>query len=212
MALSGSAKNTRYMNLGFLSSHNGSDMQAVISACKTGVLKARPAAVISNNGDSGALLKAQQEGIPHYHLSLKTHPVPEKLDSAILEALVSNQIGLVILAGYMRKLGSKTLERYKGRVINIHPALLPKYGGEGMYGIRVHQAVLDAGEKETGITIHLADGDYDRGKIIAQSRVPVLPGDTAEILAARVLEREHSFLVETIGKIVSGEITLPIMD
>jgi phosphoribosylglycinamide formyltransferase 1 len=212
MVLSRSVTNTKYTNLGFLASHNGSDMQAVFAACKTGVLKARPAAVISNNGDSGALLKAQQEGIPHYHLSSKTHPIEAELDSAILDALVSNQVGLVILAGYMRKLGPKTLERYKGRVINIHPALLPKYGGEGMYGIRVHQAVLAAGEKETGVTIHLADGDYDRGKIIAQSRVPVLPGDTAEILAERVLEREHSFLVETIGKIVSGEITLPATD
>jgi phosphoribosylglycinamide formyltransferase 1 len=197
-----------YTNLGFLASHNGSNMQAVITAFKTGVLNAKPVAVISNNGDSGALSRAKQEGIPYYHLSSKTHPEPEALDTAILNALVSNQVGLVILAGYMRKLGVKTLRHYRGRVLNIHPALLPKYGGEGMYGIRVHQAVLAAGEKETGVTIHLADKDYDRGAIIAQSRVPVLPGDTAEILANRVLEREHEFLVETIGRIISGEISL----
>ena len=197
------------INLGFLASHNGSNIQAVITACKAGVLKARPAAVISNNGDSGALLRARQEGIPHYHLSTKTHPAPEELDAAILDALVSNQVSLVILAGYMRKLGPQTLRHYQGRVINIHPALLPKYGGDGMYGLRVHQAVLEAGEKETGVTIHLADGDYDRGAIIAQSRVPVLPGDTAETLSNRVLEREHSFLVETISKINTGEIILP---
>jgi len=184
-------------------------MQAIITACKAGVLKARPAAVISNNGDSGALLRAKQERIPYYHLSTKTHPVPEELDSAILDVLVSNQVSLVILAGYMRKLGVQTLRHYKGRVLNIHPALLPRHGGEGMYGIRVHQAVLAAGEKETGVTIHLADEDYDRGAIIAQSRVPVLPGDNAETLANRVLEREHSFLVETIGKIITGEISLP---
>jgi phosphoribosylglycinamide formyltransferase 1 len=197
------------LNLGFLASHNGSNMQAVISACKTGVLIARPAAVISNNGDSGALLRAKQEGIPYYHLSSKTHPVPGELDEAILDALVSNKVGLIILAGYMRKLGPLTLKHYKGRVINIHPALLPKYGGEGMYGIRVHQVVLEAGEKETGVTIHLADGEYDCGTIIAQSRVPVLAGDTAEVLAERVLEREHSFLVETISKIITGETRLP---
>jgi phosphoribosylglycinamide formyltransferase 1 len=195
-------------NLGFLASHNGSNMQAVIAACKAGVLRARPAAVISNNGDSGALSRAKQEGIPHYHLSSKTHPAPGELDAAILDALVSNRVSLVILAGYMRKLGPHTLKHYRGRVINIHPALLPKYGGEGMYGLRVHQAVIEAGEKETGVTIHLADGDYDRGTIIAQSRVPVLPGDTAEALAERVLEREHSFLIETIGKIITGEIRL----
>jgi phosphoribosylglycinamide formyltransferase-1 len=197
-----------YTNLGFLASHNGSNMQAIITACKAGVLKAKPVTVISNNGDSGALLKAKQEGIPYYHLSMKTHPVPEELDSAILNALVSNQVSLVILAGYMRKLGVQTLRHYKGRIINIHPALLPKYGGEGMYGIRVHQAVLASGEKETGVTIHLADEDYDHGAIIAQSRVPILQGDTAEILSNRVLEREHNFLIETIGKIITGEISL----
>jgi phosphoribosylglycinamide formyltransferase 1 len=197
-----------YLNLGFLASHNGSNMQAVITACKAGVLKAKPAAVISNNGDSGAILKAKQEGIPYYHLSTKTHPVPEELDSAILNALVSNQVSLVILAGYMRKLGAKTLRYYRGRIINIHPALLPKFGCEGMYGIRVHQAVLASGEKETGVTIHLADEDYDRGAIIAQSRVPILEGDTAEILSNRVLEQEHTFLVDTIGKIITGEISL----
>jgi phosphoribosylglycinamide formyltransferase-1 len=197
-----------YLRLGFLASHNGSNMQAVIDACKEGLIKARLAAVISNNSDSGALARARQEGIPYYHLSTKTHPVPEQLDAAILEALVLNQVGLVILAGYMRKLGPGTLQRFKSRIINIHPALLPKYGGEGMYGIKVHRAVLAAGEKETGVTIHLADKDYDRGDIIAQSRVPVLPDDNETTLAARVLEREHILLVETIGKIASGEINL----
>jgi phosphoribosylglycinamide formyltransferase 1 len=197
-----------YTNLGFLASHDGSNMQAVIAACKTGVLNAKPAAVISNNGDSGALLKAKKEGIPYYHLSSKTHPEPEALDTTILSALVSNHVGLVILAGYMRKLGAKTLKHYRGRVLNIHPALLPKFGGEGMYGLRVHQAVLAAGEKETGVTIHLADKEYDRGAIVDQSKVPILPDDTAETLSIRVLEREHEFLVETISRIISGEISL----
>jgi phosphoribosylglycinamide formyltransferase 1 len=196
------------MNIGFLASHNGSDMWAIISACKSGRLKAKPAAVISNNSDSGALIKAKTESIPCYHLSTQTHPEPSALNAAILNALVSNQVDLVILAGYMRKLGPQTLKHYKGRVINIHPALLPRHGGEGMYGIRVHQAVLASGEKETGVTIHLADREYDRGAIIAQTRVPVLPGDTPETLSSRVLEREHSFLVETVGKIVRGEIDL----
>jgi phosphoribosylglycinamide formyltransferase 1 len=183
-------------------------MQAVIAACKAGVLNAHPAVVISNNSDSGALVKAKQEGIPHYHLSRKTHPMPEELDAAILNTLISNQVELVILAGYMRKPGVQTLRYYKGRVINIHPALLPKYSGEGMYGINVHQAVLAAGEKETGVSIHLVDEDYDHGAIIAQSRVPVLPDDTAEVLSARVLEREHQFLVQTINKIITREINL----
>jgi phosphoribosylglycinamide formyltransferase 1 len=197
------------MNLGFLASHNGTDMQAVIDACKNGVLKACPAVIISNNSESGALMRAKTEGIPHYHMSRQTHPASEELDTAILNALVLNKVDLVILAGYMRKPGPRTIKYYRGRMINIHPALLPKYGGEGMYGIQVHQAVLAAGEKETGVTIHLVDENYDHGKIIAQTRIPVLPGDTPEILSERVLGKEHIFLVETIGRIIAGEIILP---
>ena len=196
------------MNLGFLASHRGSNMQAVIAACKSGRLAARPCVVICNNSGSGALDRAKREGIPHYHLSSKTHPDPVQLDAAILDALLRHDVELVILAGYMRKLGSKTLERYRGRIINIHPALLPKFGGQGMYGARAHQAVLAAGEQETGVTIHLVDAEYDTGPIVAQCRVKVLADDTVESLAQRVLEREHSFLVETIGEIVSGDIVL----
>jgi phosphoribosylglycinamide formyltransferase-1 len=195
-------------NLGFLVSHNGSNMQAIIDACKSGEIKANPAVVISNNSRSGASSKAKQSGIPFYHLSSATHPNLEELDGAILDVLTKNQVDLVILAGYDRKLGIKTLSYYQGKVINIHPSLLPKYGGSGMWGIRVHQAVLAAGEKETGVSIHLADRDYDRGPLIAQTRVPVLPDDTPETLASRVLEREHTFFVETIGKIINGEIRL----
>jgi len=111
---------------------------------------------------------------------------------------VLNKVDLVILAGYDRKLGIKTLTYYQGKVINIHPSLLPKYGGTGMYGIRLHQAVLDAGETETGISIHLADKDYDRGPILAQIKVSVMPNDTTETLSSRVLDREHTFFEETI--------------
>ena len=99
----------------------------------------------------------------------------------------------MVLAGYIKKLGPETLAQYAGRVINIHPALLPRFGGLGMYGMRVHEAVLASGASETGITIHLVDGDYDRGAILAQCRVPVLPDDSPGSLAARVLAREHSF-------------------
>jgi len=200
--------NVIYKNLGFLASHKGTDLQAIISACKSGTLQATPTVIISNNSHSGAIIKAKREGIPFYNLSANTHPIPEELDLAILNALVLNKVDLVILAGYDRKLGIQTLTHYDGRVINIHPSLLPKHGGAGMYGIRVHQAVLDAGEKDTGISIHLIDKDYDRGRIIAQTRVAVLPSDTAESLSMRVLEREHSFFVETIGKILNGEISL----
>jgi phosphoribosylglycinamide formyltransferase 1 len=142
-------------------------------------------------------------------LSTKTHPEPNQLDAEILTILQRHDTDLAILAGYMRKLGPQTLAYFSGRIINIHPALLPKYGGPGMYGKYVHQAVLDAEEKETGITIHLVDGEYDHGTIIAQCRIPVLPGDTVVTLAARVLAHEHQFLVETLGQIIAKELILP---
>lgn len=198
----------RILNLGFLASHNGSNMQAVIDACNDGRLKANPAVVICNNNDSLALVRAKQEGISCYHLSSKTHPVTDELDSAILDVLVSHEVDLVMLTGYMRKLGTQTLQHYGGRIINIHPALLPKFGGERMFGIHVHEAVLASKEKETGVTIHLVGENYDTGTIIAQCRMQVLADDTVKTLASRVLEREHSFLVETVGKIISGEIDL----
>lgn len=184
-------------------------MQAVFDAYKNNDLRARPCVVISNNSQAEALQRAKREGVPCYHLSTKTHPTPEALDEAILQTLQCHQTDLIILAGYLRKLGAKTLAQYKGRVINIHPALLPKYGGQGMYGLQVHEAVLAAGETETGVTIHVVDEEYDQGEIIAQCRVSVREQDTAETLAKRVLAREHEFLVHTLKQIVAGEIVLP---
>ncbi|MGB7538162.1 MAG: phosphoribosylglycinamide formyltransferase [Anaerolineales bacterium] len=196
------------MNLAFFASHQGSDMQAVIDACKSGTLRAVPCAVVSNNSGSMALARAEQGHIPAYHLSAKTHPDPAQLDRAILDILIRHQTGLVILTGYLKKLGPQTLAAYRGRILNIHPALLPKYGGPGMYGPAVHAAVLAAGDKETGVTIHLVDREYDHGDIIAQCRVPVRENDTPESLAERVLRREHVFLVETLQRILDGGISL----
>jgi phosphoribosylglycinamide formyltransferase-1 len=197
------------MNLGFFASHRGTNMQSVIDACKSGKLDAKPCVVISNNSDSEALARARQENIPAYHFSSKVIPDRAALDEAILLILQRYKVELVLLAGYMKPLGPKTLAAYKDRVINIHPALLPKYGGLGMYGMHVHEAVLAAGDSETGVTIHLVDAEYDHGQILAQCRVPVLPGDTPDVLAARVLEQEHRFLVETLQNIVTGNIQLP---
>ena len=183
-------------------------MQAVIDACKEGVLKANPVIVVSNNSDAGAIARAKKEHIPYYVLNAKNHPLADDLDNAILDALLRHETELIILAGYMKKIGENILNKFRGKIINIHPALLPKFGGKGMYGLHVHEAVLKAGEKETGVTIHIIDEDYDTGPIIAQTSLSVMEDDTVESLSKRVLEREHSFLVETIGKIVSGEIEL----
>jgi len=197
------------LRLGFLASHNGTNMQAIIDACSEGRLDAEPCLVISNNSKSGAIERAKREGIPFLHLSGKTHPVPEELDRAILAALKSREVNLVILAGYMKKIGSATLAAFRSRILNIHPALLPKFGGKGMYGTRVHEAVLESGDRVTGVTIHIVDDKYDHGPIVAQTEVPVLEDDTVESLSSRVLEREHSFFAETLQKIAEGKIVLP---
>ncbi len=194
--------------LGFFASHGGSNMQAIIDAVKAGSLDAELGCVISNNSKSGASDRAEKEGIPFYHISSKTHPDESEMEKSMIAALESNNVNLVILAGYMKKIGSPILEKYQGRILNIHPALLPKYGGQGMYGMNVHKAVVAAGEKESGATIHIVDEVYDNGRILAQSHVPVLPEDTPDDLAARVLKTEHQLYTDTLQKIVSGEIKI----
>jgi len=197
------------VKLGVLASGGGSNLQAIIDACKLGRLEADVRVVISNNLGSGALERAERAGIAGLHLSSKTHPGPAELDEAICRALQGHGVSLVVLAGYMRKLGPGVLEKFRGRVLNIHPALLPHFGGPGMYGMAVHQAVIDAGETTSGASVHVVDEQYDHGPVIARCEVPVEPDDTAESLAARVLAEEHKLYVSTLAKIASGELVLP---
>ena len=197
------------LRLGFLASHGGSNVQAIVDACRAGELHAEPRVVISNNSGSEVLRRAAREGVPGFHMSSRTHPRPDDLDAAIEGVLVDHGVELVVLGGYMRMLGPRVLGRYRRRVLNVHPALLPAYGGRGMYGERVHAAVLAAGERITGVTVHLVDDEYDQGPILAQVEVPVLDGDTVESLRQRVLRREHELYPETLQKIATGEIVLP---
>jgi phosphoribosylglycinamide formyltransferase-1 len=196
------------MNIAVFASHGGSDLQAIIDGCKQDKLNATVAVVISNNGDSMALERAKRENIPAYHMSAKKYGSEDLLAEELLGVLEEYQIDMIFLAGYMRMLHVDILTKYHNRVFNIHPALLPKFGGKGMYGMNVHTAVIEAKETETGVTIHRVNAEYDSGEIVAQTKVPVLQGDLPEILAARVLEREHTFLVEVISKIIDGEIAL----
>ena len=142
------------MNITVFASHGGSDMQAIIDGCKAGKINASVVAMITNNEDSMAYERAGREGIDRYYLSHKEIPDEEELEQRMLEVLDSHQTDMIFLAGYMRKLGDSILRKYQNRVFNIHPALLPKYGGKGMYGIHVHEAVIAAGEKVSGVTIH----------------------------------------------------------
>jgi len=182
-------------------------MQAIIDACKQGRLDAAPCVAISNNSESMALQRARRAGIPAYHVSAVTHPGAEE-DREILRVLRRHGVDTVVLAGYMKRIGPETLGAYRGRILNIHPALLPKYGGRGMYGKRVHEAVLSAGERVTGVTVHVVDELYDHGRILAQCDVPVRERDTAEALAERVLREEHRLYPDTLRRIAAGEIVL----
>ncbi len=196
------------LRIGVLASGGGTTLQAIMDACEGGGLDAKIVTVISNNSQSGAAKRARNHDLPFVHLSGQTHPGSGQLDQVICAQLVDAGAELVMLAGYMKKLGARTLEAFKGRILNTHPALLPRFGGQGMYGNRVHQAVLDAGETVTGITIHHVDGEYDAGPQFAQVEVPVEPGDTVDSLADRVQARERLFLVETLGESAAGERTL----
>lgn len=194
------------MRICFFASHGGSNMQAILDAVKSGELQAEAVMLISNNSQSYALERAKKNGLKAYHLSSKTNP--EDLNETIVALLTENNINVIVLAGYMKKLDDEIIDAVEGRVLNIHPALLPKFGGEGMYGNKVHQAVIESGEKISGATIHLVNSHYDEGRILNQASCKVLPEDTAESLAERVLSLEHKLYYETLQKISMGEILI----
>jgi len=197
------------MNIAIFASHFGSTLQAILDAAKSGELRATPRLVISNNSTSEALNRAQRAGVAARHLSALTHAKPGELEAEILRALSEHSIDVVVLAGYMKKLGSKVVSAYAGRILNTRPALLPKFGGQGMYGDRVHAAVLAANETESGATVHWVDEEYDRGGVVAQAKVPVLPSDDVAALASRVQAAEKALLVRTLNQLAQGEIKLP---
>lgn len=187
------------MRLGFLASNNGSGMRAVVAAIEAGDLDATACLVISNRREAPALTFAREHGLATRHIP--TVPDAAAADLALAEALTSAKVDWVLLAGYLRKLGPRTLHDYRDRILNIHPSLLPRFGGQGMYGRRVHEAVIAAGETISGASVHLVDDEYDHGAILAQSRVPVLPNDSAELLERRVMSVEPALYVEILKRI-----------
>lgn len=186
------------MRFAVIASHEGTTLQAVLDACACGALDGEVCLVISNNSSAGALHRASGANVPALHISGKTHPGSEE-DRAMHDALVSHKTDYVLLLGYMKRLGPKTLDTFAGRVINTHPALLPKFGGKGFFGRRVHEAVLAAGETETGATIHFVESDYDSGPVLAQVRVAVEPDDSVEALEHRVKTAEQALLIRSLN-------------
>src|SRR5438105_543870 len=169
-----------------LASGRGSNLQAILDYLDRSSSRAsyEVAAAISNKSDTPSLDLARKRGIPAVVVGTD--------GEALAAALDSNKIDIVALAGYLKKIPQSVVEAYAGRIVNIHPALLPAHGGEGMYGPRVHDAVIASGDRETGVTVHLVDAEYDRGAIVAQWRIPVREGDDAHSLAERVLKVEHA--------------------
>ena len=195
------------LKLGFLASRNGSSARAVIAAIEAGRLDGEARLMISNNKSAGALDFAAEHGVPA--LCIPTQADPEAADLRLAEALEAAGVEIVVLSGYLRQLGPHTLARYRGRVLNIHPGPLPDFGGHGMYGRRVHEAVIAAGATESCATIHVVDEEYDHGPVVARCSVPVTPDDTAADLEARVTAQEPAFFVEVLQALSEGRLTLP---
>ena len=192
------------LKIGVLASGGGSNLQSIIDRSLDGSLAGDVVLVISNNSSAKALERARRHGIDSLHISAQSEGSFEAADKRIKAELQGHGIDLVVLAGYMKKAGPVLLHSFAGRIINIHPALLPKFGGEGMYGMRVHEAVIAAGERESGATVHMVDNTYDHGPVLSQAKVPVLPGDTPETLQKRVLEKEHEILPRTIQELAEN--------
>jgi phosphoribosylglycinamide formyltransferase 1 len=187
----------------------GTNLGALIAACADGTVDGRMAVVIGTRADAPALDRARAEGVPVAVVSPRKYEQDdEAYGAAILRVLARHDVGLLCLAGYMRRLPSAVLAKYINKVMNVHPALLPLFGGQGMYGERVHAAVLESGMKVSGCTVHFVDEQYDTGPIIVQTAIPVLEGDTPDSLGARVLYEEHRAYVRAVQLFAQGRLRI----
>ena len=187
-----------------LASGGGTNLQAILDYldAQQDAQAMSVAFVASDRGAAGVLERARRHGVPAMALD-----ATQRADG-LAPILESYAIDYIALAGYLRFVPTAVTRQWRGRIVNVHPSLLPSFGGTGMYGIRVHQAVIDAGVRVTGVTVHFVDEEYDRGPIIAQSPVPVLPGDTPEVLAQRVLSVEHTLYPIALDAVARGRVTL----
>lgn len=180
------------LRLAVFLSGGGSNLQSIIDKCAEGYIPAEVALVVSSTKKAFGLTRADKAGIEGVVYRRKKFPDGKTADTWLVNLLDDHKIDIIVLAGYLKMLPPPVVKAFKGRIYNIHPALLPKFGGKGMYGLKVHRAVIEARESESGVTIHKADEIYDHGEIVAQEKVPVFPEDTPDELAARVLKVEHS--------------------
>ena len=179
-------------------SGGGTNLQAIFDAIDRGEIDAEVTLVISSARKAYALERARARGIPTLALPIKAFATPEECQAARHRALVEAQPDLIVLAGYLGILGAETIRAFPGRILNIHPALIPSFCGKGMYGHHVHEAALEYGVKVSGATVHFVSEDIDAGPIVFQGSVPVEEGDTPDTLAARILPVEHTLLPEAV--------------
>jgi formyltetrahydrofolate-dependent phosphoribosylglycinamide formyltransferase len=183
----------------FFASGSGSNFQSVIDAIENNEISASVSGLITDNYEAGALRRAREKNIP-------TAVIPfspgEDFSKQMNQQLEKWNPDLIVLAGYLKKIPDSIVESFHNRIINIHPSLLPKYGGKGFYGRNVHQAVIEAGDTRSGCTVHFVNSEYDRGSIIKQIEVPVFPDDTPESLGKRVLKEEHKLLPNVITQLI----------
>ncbi len=197
----------RRIRIGVLASGGGTNLQAIIDSCESGEIDGDVVVVISNISDAGALERARKHSIPAFAFPHKGL-TREQHEADIIQCLEQHKVDLVCLAGYLRMLTPILINKYAGRMMNTHPALLPSFGGKGMHGLHVHQAVLDYGCKVSGCTIHFVTLDVDGGPIILQKTVPVLEGDTAETLQERVLREEHKLYPRAVQLFAQGKLKI----
>lgn len=181
-------------------SGEGSNFEALVIASRAGLLQVEVVGLLCNSPKAKAIERAARLKIP-------VEIIPRSDDQAALAKLEAWKADWIALAGYLSLIGPKVLGKYSGKIINSHPSLLPKYGGKGMYGSRIHQAVIEAGDTVSGITVHLVGEGYDNGRILAQKKVPVERGDTAESLEQRVKQKERAFYPAVLNDLVTGRIT-----
>ncbi|AXJ01850.1 phosphoribosylglycinamide formyltransferase-1 [Cyclonatronum proteinivorum] len=188
-------------------SGGGTNFQALIDAAAREELSVRFSGLIAGSENAGAIKRAEKNGIPIFILPRQNDAAAEA--QRMLDILEACKPDLIVLAGWLRKIPASVLKRYPDQIINIHPSLLPKFGGKGFYGLKVHEAVLEAGETESGCTVHMVNEAYDEGHVLGQRRIPVLPDDSPQSLASRVLEQEHQLYPACIRQLLQERVSKP---
>jgi len=194
------------MKISFLASHGGSAAKHIITAIRNKQLEAEIGVVITNNPDSVIYDWCHQNAVDVICINGNTHTVESEKDLAIHKALIKVNTDLIILSGYMKKIGSITLSEYSNRVLNIHPSLLPKHGGKGLFGDKVHQSVIASGDKQSGATVQFINEEYDEGPVFSQQSVEVVEGETVESLKTKVQAIEGELYLNSIKRIIDEDL------